>query len=113
MLAYPIDEAEELLRGKLAAAQTSLEHCEEDIDFLRDQITVCLWMWWHVNFWNIVADMTNRPWRLRSQEYTTGRSSREGKSRQPSAVPGTRTRAKADEGGYITCYLKYIEQILD
>ena len=40
MLAYPIDEAESLLEGKLTAAQTSLEHCEEDIDFLRDQITV-------------------------------------------------------------------------
>ena len=40
MLAYPIDEAEELLKGKLASAKTSLEHCEEDMDFLREQITV-------------------------------------------------------------------------
>jgi Prefoldin subunit len=41
MLSYPIDEAEELLSSKLAAAKQSLENCEEDLDFLREQITVC------------------------------------------------------------------------
>jgi hypothetical protein len=40
MLAYPIDEAEELLEGKLKAAKTSLANCEEDLDFLREQVTV-------------------------------------------------------------------------
>ena len=40
MLAYPIAEAETLLEGKLSAAQQTLEHCEEDLDFLREQITV-------------------------------------------------------------------------
>lgn len=40
MLAYPLAEAEELLRSKLTAAQTSLSTCEEDLDFLREQITV-------------------------------------------------------------------------
>ena len=40
MLAYPIDEAEELLESKLKAAQTSLNNCEEDLDFLREQVTV-------------------------------------------------------------------------
>jgi prefoldin subunit 5 len=40
MLSYPIDEAEELLASKLAAAKKSLENCEEDLDFLREQITV-------------------------------------------------------------------------
>ena len=40
MLAYPIPEAETLLEGKLSGAQQTLEHCEEDLDFLRDQITV-------------------------------------------------------------------------
>lgn len=40
MLAYPIEEAEELLEGKLKAAQTSLSNCEEDLDFLREQVTV-------------------------------------------------------------------------
>lgn len=40
MLSYPIDEAEELLSSKLAAAKQNLENCEEDHDFLREQITV-------------------------------------------------------------------------
>jgi len=40
MLSYPVAEAEELLQGKLAAAKESLEICEEDLDFLRQQITV-------------------------------------------------------------------------
>jgi hypothetical protein len=40
MLAYPIDEAEELLESKLKAAKTSLANCEEDLDFLREQVTV-------------------------------------------------------------------------
>ncbi|MCJ1400817.1 peptide chain release factor 1 [Xylographa trunciseda] len=39
MLAYPIPEAEELLQGKLDAAKTTLANCEEDLDFLREQIT--------------------------------------------------------------------------
>lgn len=40
MLAYPIAEAETLLESKLSAAQQNLENCEEDLDFLREQITV-------------------------------------------------------------------------
>ena len=48
MLAYPIPEAEELLEGKLDAAKVTLANCEEDLDFLREQITVwgiwcCIW----------------------------------------------------------------------
>ncbi|KAM0525479.1 hypothetical protein ACHAPE_000184 [Trichoderma viride] len=39
MLSYPIDEAETLLTSKLSAAKTSLSNCEEDLDFLRGQIT--------------------------------------------------------------------------
>ncbi|EME77702.1 uncharacterized protein MYCFIDRAFT_191128 [Pseudocercospora fijiensis CIRAD86] len=39
MLAYPLSEAEELLASKLQAAQNSLANCEEDVDFLREQIT--------------------------------------------------------------------------
>lgn len=42
MLAYPIPEAEALLSDKLEAAKSGLEHCEEDLDFLREQITVSL-----------------------------------------------------------------------
>lgn len=40
MLAYPLLEAEDLLGSKLDAAQSSLANCEEDLDFLREQITV-------------------------------------------------------------------------
>jgi uncharacterized protein YerC len=40
MLAYPIPEAEDLLTSKLSTAKLSLENCEEDMDFLREQITV-------------------------------------------------------------------------
>ena len=40
MLAYPIHEAETLLEGKLSGAQQTLSNCEEDLDFLREQITV-------------------------------------------------------------------------
>ncbi|KAK1094235.1 hypothetical protein LTR48_000703 [Friedmanniomyces endolithicus] len=39
MLSYPLTEAETLLRSKLDAAQSSLENCDEDLDFLREQIT--------------------------------------------------------------------------
>ncbi|KAG6037015.1 hypothetical protein E4U41_005351 [Claviceps citrina] len=39
MLSYPIDEADLLLTSKLSTAQTSLSNCEEDLDFLREQIT--------------------------------------------------------------------------
>jgi hypothetical protein len=40
MLAYPIPEAVSLLESKLSTAKSSLENCEEDLDFLREQITV-------------------------------------------------------------------------
>jgi hypothetical protein len=40
MLSYEISEAETLLEGKLATAKLSLSNCEEDLEFLREQITV-------------------------------------------------------------------------
>lgn len=40
MLSYPISEAETLLGSKLSSAQQSLDNCQEDLDFLREQITV-------------------------------------------------------------------------
>ena len=40
MLSYPIDEAETLLGDRLRAAETSLRNCEEDLEYLREQITV-------------------------------------------------------------------------
>ena len=42
MLSYPIDDAEALLSSKLATAKKSLGNCEEDLEFLREQITVRL-----------------------------------------------------------------------
>ncbi|CZT23316.1 related to prefoldin subunit 3 [Ramularia collo-cygni] len=39
MLAYPLPEAEALLDEKLQVAQGSLANCQEDLDFLREQIT--------------------------------------------------------------------------
>ncbi|KAF2838512.1 Prefoldin, subunit 3 [Patellaria atrata CBS 101060] len=39
MLAYPLPEAETLLESKLSTARQSLLNCEEDLDFLREQIT--------------------------------------------------------------------------
>ena len=39
MVAYPLEEAEELLQGKLEKAKESLKAAEEDLDFLRVQIT--------------------------------------------------------------------------
>ncbi|KAH6891081.1 Prefoldin subunit-domain-containing protein [Thelonectria olida] len=39
MLSYPIDEAETLLAQRLSTAKTSFSNCEEDLDFLREQIT--------------------------------------------------------------------------
>lgn len=42
MLAYPLDEAETMLAEKLTAAEASLANCEEDLEFLREQITVCI-----------------------------------------------------------------------
>lgn len=39
MLSYPIGEAETLLDSKLQAAKQSLSNCEEDLDFLREQVT--------------------------------------------------------------------------
>jgi hypothetical protein len=39
MLSYPIAEAEELISSKLAGASESLKNADEDLDWLRDQIT--------------------------------------------------------------------------
>lgn len=40
MLSYPLPEAETLLSDKLDAAQSNLANCDDDLDFLREQITV-------------------------------------------------------------------------
>lgn len=40
MLEYPLDEAISLLTSKLAGAEKSLTSSKEDLDFLREQITI-------------------------------------------------------------------------
>lgn len=74
MLAYPMDEAETLLAERLSKAQKSLEDCEEDAEFLREQITVsmscpALWIVSH-------SHRPFRPWRLQLLGCTTGTSCR-------------------------------------
>lgn len=39
MLEYPIPEAQTLLREKLSAAKETLATCDEDLEFLREQVT--------------------------------------------------------------------------
>ncbi|KAI9723714.1 MAG: peptide chain release factor 1 [Candelaria pacifica] len=39
MLSYPLAEAETLLESKLETAEQNMANCEEDLDFLREQIT--------------------------------------------------------------------------
>lgn len=40
MLSYPLPTAHDLLSAKLASAQSSLANVKEDLEWLRDQITV-------------------------------------------------------------------------
>ena len=68
MLSYPINEAEELLTTKLAAAKQSLANCEEDLDFLREQITVSRWVLRYVsNGWFLLI------FRFQTMEVATAR----------------------------------------
>ncbi|OKL60305.1 hypothetical protein UA08_04286 [Talaromyces atroroseus] len=54
MLAYPIDEAETMLVDKLQAAELSLANCEEDLEFLREQITTLEVATARVYNWDVV-----------------------------------------------------------
>ncbi|EER44217.1 prefoldin subunit [Histoplasma capsulatum H143] len=54
MLAYPINEAAELLTEKLRAAEVSLANCEEDLEFLREQITTLEVATARVYNWDVV-----------------------------------------------------------
>jgi len=39
MVAYPIEEAKTLLTEKLASQKKSMQTCQEDLEFLREQVT--------------------------------------------------------------------------
>ncbi|POS72007.1 hypothetical protein DHEL01_v209599 [Diaporthe helianthi] len=54
MLAYPMDEAEALLTDRYSKAQKSLEDCEEDAEFLREQITTMEVATARVYNWDVV-----------------------------------------------------------
>ncbi|KAH8724589.1 Prefoldin subunit-domain-containing protein [Phaeosphaeriaceae sp. PMI808] len=60
MLAYPIPEAEELLSGKLLTAKQSLSMCEEDLDFLREQITTLEVAFARVYNWDVAQRRKER-----------------------------------------------------
>ncbi|KAL2223187.1 prefoldin subunit 3 [Thermoascus aurantiacus ATCC 26904] len=60
MLAYPIDEAEKMLEEKLRAAETSLGNCEEDMEFLREQITTLEVATARVYNWDVVQRRKER-----------------------------------------------------
>lgn len=54
MLSYPMKEAEDLLASKLEAAKSNLSNCEEDLDFLREQITTMEVATARVYNWDVV-----------------------------------------------------------
>ncbi|KAF1946505.1 Prefoldin, subunit 3 [Clathrospora elynae] len=60
MLAYPIPEAESLLGEKLATARKSLAACEEDLDFLREQITTLEVAFARVYNWDVAQRRKER-----------------------------------------------------
>lgn len=54
MVAYPLDEAETMLSGRLEAAQKKLTESEEDGEFLREQITTMEVATARVYNWDVV-----------------------------------------------------------
>ncbi|KAJ6092537.1 hypothetical protein N7486_007826 [Penicillium sp. IBT 16267x] len=54
MLAYPLEEAEVMLKEKLSAAESSLANCDEDLEFLREQITTLEVATARVYNWDVV-----------------------------------------------------------
>ncbi|KAL5614973.1 uncharacterized protein BROUX77_000810 [Berkeleyomyces rouxiae] len=60
MLAYPVDKAETLLTGKLSAAKTSESNFEEDLDFVREQITTMEVALARVYNWDVVQKRKNK-----------------------------------------------------
>ena len=81
MLAYPLEEAEELLVAKLEAAKSGLENAEEDMDFVREQITVSDEPGYLLE--KMTDHCGNRPSKSLLPEFTTG-----------TLVKGERTRLR-------------------
>ncbi|KAK7408283.1 peptide chain release factor 1 [Neonectria punicea] len=75
MLSYPINEAEELLGQKLSTAKTSLGNCEEDLDFLREQITTMEVAIARVYNWEVVQKRKDKVDEEKNQEGKEDKSS--------------------------------------
>lgn len=54
MVAYPLEEAEEMLKGRVEKARESSKACEEDMEFLRVQITTVEVATARVYNWDVV-----------------------------------------------------------
>ncbi|KAL1899181.1 peptide chain release factor 1 [Sporothrix stenoceras] len=74
MLSYPIDEAQTLLEQKLNSAQTTRRNCEEDLEFLREQITTMEVAIARVYNWDVVQKRKEKT----EAEPTKGSSSKGG-----------------------------------
>jgi len=105
MLAYPIDEADELLDKRLRAAKQSLENCEEDLDFLREQITVQDSCNTPLTCGCLLTDFAYRLWRSLWRGCTTGRWCRSGRRSKTRRKPKAKARGKKTraELGYVIC----------
>ncbi|KAK0649404.1 Prefoldin subunit-domain-containing protein [Cercophora newfieldiana] len=73
MLSYPIDEAEEMLSSKLSAAKASLSNCEEDLDFLREQITTMEVAVARVYNWDVVQKRKEKEEEDKQKELRKGK----------------------------------------
>jgi hypothetical protein len=97
MLAYPTDEAETMLEEKLRAAQSSLDNCEEDLEFLREQITVCASLSGRKSSIQksavVLRVLFNRHWKWPLPASTTGMLCKRGKRRVKGKVM---TRRRVD-----------------
>lgn len=92
MLSYPIEEAEELLEKRLSGARKSKGECEEDLDYLREQITVRAYCVTSLRMARLTL-RCGRRWRSTSPGYTTGTSRRS--ARRKKQAETTRRHPKA------------------
>lgn len=90
MLSYPLPEAEALLQEKLDAAQASFSNCEEDLDFLREQITVRSPRPWLIHS---PANLLSRQWKSPRHEYIIGMSANAGRRMSMGKAGAQRRRA--------------------
>lgn len=86
MLEYPLEEAKALLTKNLTTSQSNLKQIEEDLEFLRDQITTSEVNLARVYNWNVK--------RMQAQKVASGGGSKE-VSNQPPKAPMTAAQAIA------------------